>query len=143
MSVTSITPSSPRSVRDKKAEVDVLSIATSPQSIHPQEEDDTVSPIGPASPREFYHSDGAPAFKTSYGYDGPPSDINGSVAAQWILYSWRPVHRPLANYGRKIDTIKWCRQQLKELAPKISKLKHVHKKGHGRPIPAVFVEFDS
>lgn len=156
MSVTSITPTTPRSVRYretdntptsqrsvryKEAEMDVLSTTTSPPSMH--QEDDIVLPISPASPREFPRSDGTPGLKTSYGFDGPPPDVNGSVAAQWIPYSWRPVHRPLANYGRKVDTIKWCRQQLKEMAPKISKLRRLHKKGVGRPFPAVFVEFDT
>jgi hypothetical protein len=137
---TVFTTNAPRSVRYKKADMDVLSTTTSPQST---EADDIVLPIGPASPREYPRADGTPGMKTSYGFDGPPPDINGSVAAQWIPYSWRPVHRPLANYGRKVDTIKWCRQELKEMAPKISKLKRLHKKGRGRPIPAVFVEFDS
>jgi hypothetical protein len=142
-SVFSVTPTSPRSVRYKEAEMDVISPTASPQLNRPLEEDDIVLPSSPASPGDFQRLDGTPAFKTSYGYGGPPPDVNGSVAAQWIPHSWRPVHRPLANYGRKVDTIKWTRNQLKEMAPKISKLKRMHKKGKGRPIPAVFIEFDS
>lgn len=143
MSITSVTPTSPRSVRFKDAQMDDISTSSSQPSSHPHEEDDISSTLGPASPRDFPRSDGTPVFKTNYGDKGPPPDINGSVAAQWIPYSWRPVHRPLANYGRKVDTIKWTRQQLKELAPKISKLKSLHRKGRGRRIPAVFVEFDT
>jgi len=132
ISVTSDTPinspSSPTSMALKEHEI-VSPIPTSPMS--------------PVSPRDYPRVDGTPGFKTSYGYDGPPPDINGSVAAQWIPYSWRPVHRPLANYGRRVDTIKWSRNQLKAMAPKISKLRREFKKKQGRPIAAVFVEFDS
>jgi len=70
-----------------------------------------------------------------------PPDVNGSVAAQWIPAENRPRHRPLANYGRRVDTIKWTRDRLKVLAPKISKLRRQYRKGEGLAIPAVFVEF--
>ena len=121
-------------------------IKVSPLStVSEQTKDANVSVISesPTSPRDFPRPDGTPGFKTSYGYDGPPPDINGSVAAQWIPHSWRPVHRPIANYGRRVDTIKWTRNRLKQLAPKISKLRRQQKKGQATPIPAVFIEFDS
>lgn len=119
----------------------------SPQS--PTEKDPTSPPMSPAtlvsptSPRDFSRSDGVPGFKTSFGFDGPDPEVNGSVAALWIPYSQRPVHRPLANYGRRIDTIKWTRNQLKQMAPKISKLRRKFKIRQEIPIPAVFIEFDS
>ena len=103
----------------------------------------TIMSQSPTSPREYPRLDGTPGLKTSYGFDGPPPNINGSVAAQWIPHSWRPVHRPIANYGRRVDTIKWTRNRLKQLAPKISKLRRQQKKGQATPIPAVFIEFDS
>lgn len=82
-----------------------------------------------------------PSMSTYYGAAGPPPDVNGSVAAQWIPASQRPRHRPLANYGRRVDTIKWTRDRLKQLAPKISKLRRQYRKGEGKLIPACFVEF--
>jgi calcium permeable stress-gated cation channel len=78
----------------------------------------------------------------SYAYV-PPSDINGSVASQWLPHSERPRHRPLANYGRRVDTIKWTRSRLKILNAKINKLRRQQRLGKGKPIPAVFIEFDS
>ena len=114
-----------------------------PSSEQPKEAVVNVLAEIPTSPREFPRLDGTPGIKTSYGLDGPPPDINGSVAAQWIPHSWRPVHRPIANYGRRVDTIKWTRNRLKQLAPKISKLRRQQKKGQARPIPAAFIEFDS
>ncbi|RDW77984.1 hypothetical protein BP5796_05836 [Coleophoma crateriformis] len=79
----------------------------------------------------------------AFGHSGPPPDVNGSIAAQWIPHEWRPTHRPIANYGRRVDTIKWTRNRLKLLAPKIGKLQRQHKAGKGRPIAAAFIEFDS
>lgn len=99
------------------------------------------SPMSPGTPQEYPRSDGTPISKTSYGFSGPPSDVNGSIASQWIPHSQRPVHRPIANYGRRVDTIKWTRSRLKELAPKITKLRAQYRKGKAVPIPAVFIEF--
>lgn len=86
-------------------------------------------------------SDGALPPKT-YDYT-PPDGINGSVAAQWLPHESRPRHRPLANYGRRVDTIKWTRLRLKQLAPKINRLRRQMRTGKGKPIPAAFIEFDS
>jgi hypothetical protein len=124
-------------------EVSPVSPPMSPASGQTKEACFSVRSDTPTSPQEFPRSDGTPGFKTSYGHDGPPPDVNGSVAAQWIPHSWRPVHRPIANYGRRVDTIKWTRNRLKQLAPKISKLRRQQKKGQARPIPAAFIEFDS
>ncbi|MBE3109156.1 MAG: hypothetical protein IMZ46_01370, partial [Acidobacteria bacterium] len=73
----------------------------------------------------------------------PPGlpDVNGSVAAQWISARERPHHRPIANYMRRVDTIKWTRKRLKVLSPRIRKLKRSLWAGRGRPVPAVFIEF--
>lgn len=141
ISVVSVTPTSPSSVHKEVGRDTVQSVDFSKDQI---EDEDLVSPIspGPASPSEFPRQDGTPIFKTNYGSTGPP-DVNGSVAAQWIPHSWRPSHRPLANYGRRVDTIKWTRNQLKALAPKINQLKRMYRKGKGIPIGAVFIEFDT
>ena len=149
---------SSQDLQPKDAEMSIVSTtpitsSESPQS--PNEKDLTfppmypmspmspMSPVSCNSPREFHRGDGVPGFKTSYGIDGPDPEINGSVAALWIPYSQRPVHRPLANYGRRADTIKWTRNQLRKLAPQISRLRRQFRKKKGTPIPAVFIEFDS
>jgi hypothetical protein len=95
----------------------------------------------PVSPRSFARSDGTPIVATNYGTEGPAPDINGSVAAQWIGAEERPYHRPLMNYGRRVDTIKWTRTRLKELGIQISKRRRDYKKGKGGAHPAVFIEF--
>jgi hypothetical protein len=152
-SATSIRPSIDP-VQPTETDIGIVSMISSPTSIQepipskPQETTTVEFLSSPqsesiASPRSFLRTDGTPHHMTSYGPFGPPPEISGSVAAQWIPHSWRPVHRPLANFGRRVDTIKWTRNQLKELAPKISKLRRQHKKGQTVPIPAAFIEFDS
>ena len=94
---------------------------------------------GTNSPTEI----GTNSQKSFYGPDGPPFDINGSIASQWVSHSDRPSHRPLANYGRRVDTIKWTRKRLKELRPQIRKLQRRQRRGHGDPMPAAIIEFDS
>ncbi|TVY82290.1 Uncharacterized protein LSUE1_G001916 [Lachnellula suecica] len=134
---------SPEDEFSKEFETAVKSISPT-SSFHPASTKSPVSPPSPrssTSPRDFPRVDGTPIEKTSYGFNGPSPDINGSVAAQWIPYSQRPIHRPIANYGRRVDTIKWTRGRLKELAPKIAKLRSQYRKGKVAPIPAIFVEF--
>jgi calcium permeable stress-gated cation channel len=97
----------------------------------------------PTSPREFTREDGTPILKTNYGFGGPDLDVVGSIASQWLPAEKRPYHRPIANYGRRVDTIRWTRSRLKNLAPKISKLRRQYRKGGNTPIPAAFVEFHS
>lgn len=126
----------------KEIDVSVGSASSHSPGSEPSKDDDIVPSESPTSPRDFLRIDGTPGTYTSYGLDGPP-DVNGSVASLWIPHSMRPVHRPLANFGRRVDTIKWSRNQLKELAPKISKLRRQHKKGQTPPISAAFIEFDS
>lgn len=84
-----------------------------------------------------------PEYIHPYGLDPALPDVRGSVAAQWIPVEARPTHRPLANYGRQVDTIKWTRLRLKMLSNKIHKLRRELRGGSGRPVSAAFVEFDS
>ena len=68
-------------------------------------------------------------------------DVNGSVAAQWIQHRLRPTHRPIANYGRQVDTIKWTRARLKKLRFRIRKARKLLFEGNKEHVPAVFVEY--
>jgi hypothetical protein len=101
---------------------------------------DTNSPRRAGSMQDSVKTDSA-ILEPPYGVSGAAFDLNGSIAAQWIPYSERPVHRPIANYGRRVDTIKWTRNRLKKLGPEIAKLRSRYRKGKGALIPAVFIEF--
>lgn len=78
------------------------------------------------------------------GLEGPPPDVNGSIAAQWVPASHRPGHRPLGNFFRRVDTIKWSRNRLKLLAPQIAKLRRkLHAGDEGELLGSVFIEFET
>ncbi|KAK4234225.1 hypothetical protein C8A03DRAFT_38019 [Achaetomium macrosporum] len=78
-----------------------------------------------------------------YGLDPSLPDVRGSVAALWIPVQSRPYHRPLRNFGRRVDTIRWTRARLKVLNREIWKLRRKHRGGDGDPLNAAFIEFDS
>lgn len=100
----------------------------------------SVDPEKDMSPTDDAESDQQ---SPDHSRDVPPGlpDVNGSVAAQWIRARERPHHRPIANFFRRVDTIKWTRKRLKILAPRIRKLKRNVWAGNGKPLPAAFVEF--
>ncbi|RDA91359.1 hypothetical protein CP533_0008 [Ophiocordyceps camponoti-saundersi (nom. inval.)] len=78
-----------------------------------------------------------------YGLDHDLPDVRGSVAARWIPVESRPYHRPLGNFGRRVDTIRWTRNRLRELNVQIYKMRRQVRRGDGNTLPAAFIEFDS
>lgn len=82
-------------------------------------------------------------YQHPYGYSDTLPDVRGSVAAQWIGAEQRPTHRPLGNFGRKVDTIRWTRNRLQELNRQIYKMRRAIKRDDDSKIAAAFVEFDT
>ncbi|EXJ83892.1 hypothetical protein A1O1_07521 [Capronia coronata CBS 617.96] len=80
---------------------------------------------------------------TSSGAEPTLPDVNGSVASQWISHSSRPHHRPIANYGRRVDTIKWTRSQIRKLNSRIAQLRRQQLFETRNMMPSVFVEFET
>ncbi|ERS94871.1 uncharacterized protein SPSK_06903 [Sporothrix schenckii 1099-18] len=78
-----------------------------------------------------------------YGFNDTLPDVRGSVAAQWLPVDKRPAHRPLANFGRRVDTIRWTRMRIKSLNKAIAKLRRKFRAGDGDLISSMFVEFDT
>lgn len=70
-------------------------------------------------------------------------DASGSVAAKWLDPKKRPTHRSFPLFGKKLDTINWARDEIKELTPKIDEMQAHHKVGDAPLVRAVFVEFHS
>ncbi|KAH8896663.1 DUF221-domain-containing protein [Thozetella sp. PMI_491] len=102
----------------------------------------------PTSPVELQHRHATEEqdpdlYEHPYGLDPSLPDVRGSVAAQWIPVESRPTHRPIANYGRQVDTIRWTRLRIKALSVQIAKLRRQHRRGDGTPLNSVFVEFDT
>ncbi|KAK3986494.1 hypothetical protein QBC44DRAFT_333324 [Cladorrhinum sp. PSN332] len=84
-----------------------------------------------------------PEYTHPYGLDPALPDVRGSVASLWIPAESRPHHRPLRNFGRRVDTIRWTRARLKVLNRDIWKLRRRYRAGDGTPLNAAFIEFDS
>lgn len=76
-----------------------------------------------------------------YGLSEALADVRGSVAAQWIPVEKRPYHRPIGNFGRRVDTIRWTRNRLRELNLQIFKLRRSVRRGDGVVLPSAFIEF--
>ena len=101
-----------------------------------QEIDETAAPEEKQDP-EYTHP---------YGLTTNIPDLRGSVAAQYLPAESRPHHRPIGNFGRRVDTIRWCRRRLIELNQQIYKLrKRVKREGAdaSETLPCAFIEFDS
>ncbi|KAL1838165.1 hypothetical protein VTJ49DRAFT_2967 [Mycothermus thermophilus] len=84
-----------------------------------------------------------PEYTHPYGLDPSLPDVRGSVAALWIPVQSRPHYRPIGNFGRRVDTIRWTRARLKVLNREIWNLRRRHHRGDGAPLNAAFIEFDS
>ncbi|KAB8264623.1 hypothetical protein BDV32DRAFT_74438 [Aspergillus pseudonomiae] len=54
----------------------------------------------------------------------------------------RPTHR-LKWFGKKVDTIKWLREQLVEVSQEVNHLQQKYKDGEMKTLSAVFIEFDT
>jgi hypothetical protein len=84
-----------------------------------------------------------PEYTHPYGLDPSLPDVRGSVAALWLPVQSRPHHRPLRNFGRRVDTIRWTRARLKVLNKEIWRLRRKFRGGDGASLNAAFIEFDS
>ncbi|EGO58484.1 hypothetical protein NEUTE1DRAFT_82913 [Neurospora tetrasperma FGSC 2508] len=97
----------------------------------------------PGAPKKSQADDLGPEYQHPYGYPASLPDVRGSVAALFVRANDRPHHRPLHNFGRRVDTIRWTRARLKVLNRDIWKLRRKFRAGDGHPLSSAFVEFDS
>ncbi|KAK3116217.1 phosphate metabolism protein 7 [Teratosphaeriaceae sp. CCFEE 6253] len=68
---------------------------------------------------------------------------SGSAAARYIKPKQRPTHRTKFLIGKKVDTIDWCRAELKKLIPEVDHIQAEHKAGQAKSMSSVFVEFET
>ncbi|KAA8642848.1 hypothetical protein EYZ11_008003 [Aspergillus tanneri] len=54
----------------------------------------------------------------------------------------RPTHRPKW-FGKKVDTIRWLREQLIDVSQEVKRLQQKHKDGEMKLLSAVFIEFNT
>lgn len=97
----------------------------------------------PGAPKKSEDDDLGPEYQHPYGYPASLPDVRGSVAAIFLRADDRPHHRPLHNFGRRVDTIRWTRARLKVLNRDIWKLRRKFRSGDGQPLSSAFIEFDS
>lgn len=75
---------------------------------------------------------------------GAVADVEaGPSTSEYLIKKDRPMHRlgKIPLIGKKVDTIDWSRSELKTLIPKVQKEQTTLRKGDGKLLPAVFVEF--
>lgn len=68
---------------------------------------------------------------------------NGSMAARYIQPKERPTHRLKFLIGKKVDTIEWCRSELKKLIPEVDAEQVKHRALGAKKLNSVFVEFET
>ncbi|KAK3939886.1 hypothetical protein QBC46DRAFT_386880 [Diplogelasinospora grovesii] len=73
----------------------------------------------------------------------PVDAESGSIAARWVPNNKRPSHRTglLGLFGKKVDTINWCRDELERLIPEVDAAQAKYRAGEYKAIPGVFIEF--
>lgn len=87
----------------------------------------------------------APADADKPNEDAPADAESGSIAARWLPRKKRPTHRTglLGLIGKKVDSIDFCRDEIRRLSPQIAKEQAEYRDGKPKTIPAVFIEFDT
>ncbi|KXL50907.1 hypothetical protein M433DRAFT_1937 [Acidomyces richmondensis BFW] len=68
---------------------------------------------------------------------------DGSSPMKYLPQKKRPTHRLKMLIGKKVDTIDWCRAELKTLIPEVDRLQAAHKVHDSKKLNSVFVEFAS
>ena len=68
---------------------------------------------------------------------------SGQAASRWIKPKERPTHKlgKFGLYGKKVDTVNWCRSELQRLIPVVKEQQHMHRSLDAKPTTSVFVEF--
>lgn len=66
-----------------------------------------------------------------------------TTAAEYLKPKQRPTHRLKPLIGKKVDTIDWCRGELKKLIPEVEAGQAEHKSGEAKYLNSVFVEFET
>ena len=87
------------------------------------------------------------AIKQGAGNDEHPAEAgdaeSGSLAARWVPQKKRPTHKlgKFGLYGKKVDTIDWCRTRLETLIPETEAAQASYLAGETPQVGGVFIEF--
>lgn len=76
--------------------------------------------------------------------DGPaPEIVEAGAAAQYVNSKDRPTHKLKPLIGKKVDTIDWCRSELKRLIPEVDRMQADQRNENCKKLNSVFVEFET
>ncbi|KAK5165486.1 phosphate metabolism protein 7 [Saxophila tyrrhenica] len=77
--------------------------------------------------------------------EGPMADESGTglLASRYLSPKKRPTHRLKPLIGKKVDTIDWCRSELRRLIPEVDRMQADHKADRCKKLNSVFVEFET
>ncbi|KAL9082523.1 MAG: hypothetical protein Q9159_006349 [Coniocarpon cinnabarinum] len=67
----------------------------------------------------------------------------GDVASRYLKPKERPTHRLKPLIGKKVDTIEWCRSELRTRIPDVDSYQQKHARGETKALHSVFVQFSS
>jgi hypothetical protein len=86
------------------------------------------------------------AIKQGANPEVAPADLDaesGSLAARWVPQKKRPTHKlgKFGLYGKKVDTIDWCRARLETLIPEVEAAQAGYRAGETKKVGGVFIEF--
>lgn len=63
--------------------------------------------------------------------------------SRYVQPKQRPTHKLKPLIGKKVDTIEWCRGELRRLIPEVDNMQRDHLAGKCQKLNSVFVEFDT
>lgn len=85
--------------------------------------------------------------KTDESFDAGVSNINGQSAGtswnQYLTSKDRPTHRLKPLIGKKVDTIDYGKDHLRQQLPEVQALQRSHIAGKEKLLDAVFIEFET
>lgn len=81
------------------------------------------------------------AFKRQQKEQSGKDVEKGENIVSWVDSNKRPQHRLKPLIGEKVDTIDWCRKELKQIVPEVHEAQKRHWNGDATKVSAVIVEF--
>ena len=73
----------------------------------------------------------------------PSSSNEEGHASQYLDQKDRPTHKLKPLIGQKVDTIDWCRGELRRLIPEVDAMQASERAGNAKKLNSVFVEFET
>ena len=73
----------------------------------------------------------------------PEHGVSSSIAERYLTPKDRPTHKTKFLIGKKVDSLDWCRSELKRLIPEVDRMQADHMADRAKKLNSVFVEFET